>query len=127
MIGRSIFNIFGHIIAKDFTPSHVIFLLMLGELFLSFKSEFNATKIFSIFIILVELFMLLIFTEIIELNFCNLNHNTKKNIIDREEKMREMDERSDDSGVIIGSDLKISETAIDEKTSKHVSYLVDSE
>ena len=127
MIGRSIFNIFGHIIAKDFTPSHVIFLLMLGELFLSFKSEFNATKIFSIFIILVELFMLLIFTEIIELNFCNLNHNTKKNIIDREEKLREMDERSDDSGIIIGSDLKISETGIDEKTSNYVSYLVDSE
>ena len=128
MIGRSIFNIFGHIIAKDFTPSHVIFLLMLGELFLSFKSEFNATKIFSIFIILIELFMLLIFTEIIELNFCNLNHNTKKNIIDREEKLREMDERSDDSGILIGSDLKISETITDEeKTSKHVSYLVDSE
>ena len=80
-----------------------------------------------LFIILVELFMLLIFTEIIELNFCNLNHNTKKNIIDREEKLREMDERSDDSGIIIGSDLKISETAIDEKTSNYVSYLVDSE
>ena len=126
MIGRSIFNIFGHIIAKDFTPSHVIFLLMLGELFLSFK-DFDAKKIASIFIILVELFMLLIFTEIIELNFCNLNYNTKRNIRKREEKITEMDEKSDDSGILLGENIRVREQNLEEtKTFYSISNLSDS-
>ena len=126
MIGRSIFNIFGHIIAKDFTPSHVIFLLMLGELFLSFK-DFVTKKIASIFIILVELFMLLIFTEIIELNFCNLNYNTKRNIRKREEKITEMDEKSDDSGILLGENLRVREQSLEETaTFNNTSNLRDS-
>jgi hypothetical protein len=52
MFSRALFNLFGHIIANEFTPSHVIFLLMIGELFLSFKADkFDATKIISLFII----------------------------------------------------------------------------
>ena len=118
MFSRALFNLFGHIIAKDFTPSHVIFLLMIGELFLSFKSDFDGKKIGSLIIILVEVFMLLVFTEIIELNFCNLQYNTMKNIRERVIKnsnenndkgdlnLMEHDRLSDDSGDIGGIQLK---------------------
>ena len=78
MISRALFNVFGYIIAKDFTPSHVIFLLMIGEILLAFKEKFDGTKVASLFIILVEIFMLLIFTEIIEINFCGSNIIRKK-------------------------------------------------
>ena len=99
MFSRGLFNLFGHIIAKDFTPSHFIFLLMIGEIVLAFKN-FEPIKIASLFIILIEIFMLLIFTEIIELNFCGLEHNTKKHIKEREKVSSELDSKSDDSGDI---------------------------
>ena len=105
MFSRGLFNLFGHIIAKDFTPSHFIFLLMIGEIFLVFK-KFEPMKLASLFIILIELFMLLIFTEIIELNFCGLEYNTKKNIKEREKLLAELDSKSDDSGDIDGLQLK---------------------
>ena len=108
MFSRALFNLFGHIIAKDFTPSHVILLLMLGEVLLSFKTEFTTIKIISLIIILFEIFMLLIFTEIIELNFCGLEYNTKKNIREREQNAIYFDSKTDDSGDI-GEGLQIKE------------------
>ena len=95
MFSRALFNLFGHILAKDFTPSHVIFLLMVGEVFLAFKGDFNAKKIGSLVIILIEIFMLLIFTETIELNFWGLERNTRKNIKEREKKLADLDSKSD--------------------------------
>jgi len=108
MFSRALFNLFGHIIAKDFTPSHVILLLMLGEVLLSFKTEFTTIKIISLIIILFEIFMLLIFTEIIELNFCGLEYNTKKNIRKRVKNITNIDLKMDDSGEI-GEGLQIKE------------------
>ena len=108
MISRALFNLFGHIIANEFTPSHVIFLLMIGEIFLAFKGTFDTKHIGSLFIILVEIFMLLIFTEIIELNFCGLEYNTKKNIRERERKITALDSKSDDSGDV-GGDIQLKE------------------
>ena len=52
--------------------------------------------------------MLLIFTEIIELNFCGLEYNTKKNIRERERKITALDSKSDDSGDI-GGDIQLKE------------------
>ena len=103
MFSRALFNLFGHIIANEFTPSHVIFLLMIGEIFLAFKGSFDSKHIGSLFIILVEIFMLLIFTEIIELNFCGLEYNTKKNIRKRERMITALDSKSDDSGDVVGN------------------------
>ena len=103
MFSRALFNLFGHIIANEFTPSHVIFLLRIGEIFLAFKGSFDSKHIGSLFIILVEIFMLLIFTEIIELNFCGLEYNTKKNIRKRERMITALDSKSDDSGDVVGN------------------------
>ena len=109
MFSRTIFNLFSNIIANDVTPSHVIFILIVGEIFLLFKDGFEIREIADLFIILIEIFMLLIFTEIIELNFCKLQYNTKKNIREREKLLLEYDQKSDDSGDI-GNDLLFSET-----------------
>lgn len=49
--------------------------------------------------------MLLVFTEIIELNFCKLQKNTRKNIRQREQLLIELDQMSDDSGDIGGGVL----------------------
>ena len=78
---------------------------MIGEILLAFKN-FELIKIASLFIILIEIFMLLIFTEIIELNFCGLEYNTKKNIKEREKLSAELDSKSDDSGDICVIQLK---------------------
>ena len=113
MFGRTMFNLFGHIVAKDFTPMHIIFLLMIGELFLSFEAEkFDAKKISSLFIIVIELFMLLIFTEIIELHFWGLDYNTKKSINDRQYELSQtFDSKSEDSGIEIdGPKIEMTQT-----------------
>ena len=52
--------------------------------------------------------MLLIFTEIIELNFCGLEYNTKKNIRKRVKNITNIDLKMDDSGEI-GEGLQIKE------------------
>ena len=105
MFSRTLFNLFQHIIAKDFTPSHCIFILIIGEIVLLFKKGFKARKIVDLFIIAIEIFMLLVFTEIIELNFCKLQKNTRKNIRQREQLLIELDQMSDDSGDIGGGVL----------------------
>ena len=117
MFSRALFNLFGHIIAKDFTPSHAIFLLMIGEILLAFKDKFDGKKIASLIIILIEIFMLLVFTEIIELNFWGLEYNTKKNIKEREKLLAEMDSKSDDSGDI-GTGIQLHELESERTSSR---------
>ena len=60
--GRLISNLFGHIVVKHYTSSHIILILVLGEIALAFKES----------------------TEIIEINVCDLEKNTRKNIYLRE-------------------------------------------
>ena len=50
----------------------------------AFQGYFDWKKLGSLIIILIEMFLLLIFTEIIENNLWDLNYNTKKNIDKRE-------------------------------------------
>ena len=50
MFSRTLFNLFQHIIAKDFTPSHCIFILIIGEIVLLFKKGFKAREIVDLFI-----------------------------------------------------------------------------
>ena len=66
----------------------------------AFQGDFDWKKLGSLIIILIEMFLLLIFTEIIEINLWDLNYNTKKNIDKREKKLIESDSKSDDSGDI---------------------------
>ena len=78
---------------------------MIGGISLAFEGNYNWKKIITLFIIFIEIFFLLIFTEIIELNFWKLNYNTKRNIKIREKILTESDSKSDDSGDIGGIEL----------------------
>ena len=105
MFFRIVFNLTGHFISRDLTPSHIIFLEMIGDIMSAFQGDFDWKKLGSLIIILIEMFLLLIFTEIIEINLWDLNYNTKKNIDKREKKLIESDSKSDDSGDIGGNEM----------------------
>ena len=52
-----------------------------------------------------QIISLLFYLEILEYNFCSLNKNTKKNIMDREKKETFDDNNSDNEIVIKGYDI----------------------
>jgi hypothetical protein len=83
MLSRTIFNLFSHFTIKHFTSSHVILILIFSELALAFTAKMDWKTIFTIVVFFVEFIMLLIFCEVIELNFCGLSDNTRKNIRER--------------------------------------------
>ena len=67
MISRFSFNIFGLLTVKYLTPSHVVILLIIGEISFSFEYKNDYKLYITILIFCFLLFMLLVFTEIIEL------------------------------------------------------------
>ncbi len=70
------------------TTCHFLIIMILGFLSRYFIKLYdgNDNSILLIIVLLFILFMTLIFNEIIELNFCGLSHNTKKNIALRANK-----------------------------------------
>ena len=83
MIGRVAFNLFSHITIKYYTSSHVVLLLIMGEISLDWNDKDKIEVTITAIIFVVEFFMLLVFCEIIELNFCGFEMNTRKNISER--------------------------------------------
>jgi len=82
LLANGIYFLLVNKIIYDFTLYH-IYIPMLVENFvinitIQFKNKLNI--IFLIIFFLIELAMILIFLEIIEINFCGLNENLKKNI-----------------------------------------------
>ena len=98
MIGRLLFNLFSHITIKYFTSSHVFLILIMGEMSsIDFRDRNKDVRfIFSIIIFIIEFLMILIFCEIIELNFCGLEKNTKKNIMERTKLAEYQDSNEDE-------------------------------
>ncbi len=98
-LSRLLFNLFGLFTIKIYTPSHIVILLIIGEISFIFEDDVNWQFFLNIFIILIILFMFLIFTEIIELNFWGLEVYTKKNIAKRAllDKIDNIDDDKDNS------------------------------
>ena len=71
----------------------------MGEISLDWKEKSISDSLITGGIFIFELFMLLVFCEIIELNFWGLKENTKKNIEDRAE-IPVFDENGRDSNLI---------------------------
>ena len=69
---------------NHYTSSHIILKIVLGEIALVFKESVNWITSTQFILFCFVLLMLLIFTEIIEINVC-LEKNTRKNIQLREE------------------------------------------
>ena len=78
--GRLFSSFLGHIVIKHYTSSHVVLILILGEIGLVFKENTNWPNIVQFILFCFVLLMLLIFTEIIEINVCDLEKDTRKNI-----------------------------------------------
>jgi len=83
LLNRFLFNLFALITTKYFTPCHLVLLMMIGDGYLSFKSKKDLKLYITIIIFWIIIFCVLVYTEIIELNFWNLEKNTKKNISKR--------------------------------------------
>ena len=98
-LSRLFFNLFGLFIIKIYTTSHIIILLIIGEIYFIFEDDLKWQLFLNIFIILILLFMFLIFTEIIELNFWGMEVYTRKNIANRAllDKVNNIDDVKDSS------------------------------
>ena len=94
MISRWSFNLFGLITVKKYTRSHIVPILINGEIVFAFLIVIIGNYILLLLFFIILFFMLLVFTEIIELNFFGLQKDTKKNIIERA-KLQEMRESTD--------------------------------
>lgn len=63
-----------------FTPNHLVCIDQLGKMIRVIVNESKNLKYIYIFPFSLQLIILMIFLEILELNFCGLNKNSKKNI-----------------------------------------------
>ena len=79
-VGRLISSISGHIVIKQYTAPHIALILVLGEIFLPLREFGDRHNIVQFILFCFVLVMSLIFTEIIEINTCDFEKNTRKNI-----------------------------------------------
>jgi len=80
---RTLYNLTLLFTLKYFIPSHIIIILLSDEIYDSLKMDATGNKYYITFTCLIYpfiYFLILIFTEIIELNFLGLSYNTRKNI-----------------------------------------------
>ena len=75
------YNIFILVTYENFTPCHVLILLIINESYYYVKINNNfLLNIIGFFLLLIMLFIFLVFIEIVEFNFFEFSINTKKNI-----------------------------------------------
>ena len=76
-----IYNLLVIVTCENFTPCHVLILLIINEYYYYLKMNKNKVLNFiGIFILLLIFFMFLFFIEVLELNLFGISINTKKNI-----------------------------------------------
>ena len=81
MLSRFGFNIFCLLTTKYFTPSHIIIILIIGEIYFALKDlDFSWKKFVLSGLFILLIFVLLVFLEIIEINCYGFQKNTEKNI-----------------------------------------------
>ena len=110
LIERVLFNLFSHITVKHFTATHVVFLIIMGEFQFSYEGKKYWEVAIYIFIFVVIFFMLLIFCEIIQINVCGMEKNTRKCILEREKLAQKNESRnsidsSDSQEMLCGVEL----------------------
>ena len=95
---RGAFNIFFLFTNKYFTPSHIIIILLSDEIYISLKidtTRYVEYIITTCILYPIIYFSIFVFTEMIELNFCNLSKNARKNIRIRYEMERVQEEKKE--------------------------------
>ena len=99
MVHRFGFNIFCLLTTKYCTPSHIVIILILGEIYFGVPTEPLWKEIVEYIIYAFLVFDMLIFLEIIEINCLGIQKNTEKNITTRAREL----------------DLKINEDELEEE------------
>ena len=82
--------LFYYIIDKLSPVNSMISICISLIVFFSFLRVNNILEIIRLIIFIISIISCLIYLEIIELNFCNLNYNLKKNIIKREKEEKNL-------------------------------------
>ena len=84
-----------------FSPYHILLTDFVSDIinyFLDIGNTDALTAIFVILFLLIDIFMILVFIELIELNFCGLSENTNKNIEARA-KIDVLDDNEDNASI----------------------------
>ena len=71
------------LILHFFTPNHMLIAYELQKVYYVLTNSPSRNKWYSIILFVFKFLILMFYLEIFEFNFCNLNKNTKKNIISR--------------------------------------------
>lgn len=117
LIGRVLFNLFSHLTIKHFTSIHVVFLLIMGEFQLSYEGKTHWEVAITICVFVGVFFMLLVFCEIIQVNACGMEKNTRKNILERERLAQIDDSRESRDSKEIWDGLELSSNSDRESSS----------
>lgn len=83
IIFQFIYNLFRILTLVYYTPTHLLICLSLSKFLVALIDKDSSLKYLSIIPFLFQFFCLMVYLEIIELNFCGLNENTKRNISSR--------------------------------------------
>ena len=87
IVGKSLINVifnfflstFTILTLYNFTPDYVLISVSLSK-FVNFLIDYQSDRYYFIIFFILQFFCLLLYLEIIELNFCKLNKNTRRNI-----------------------------------------------
>ena len=126
IIVQFIYNLSYFIVIEKYSPFYVLLIDALSQLiiyFIYFDVDVLIISISSIIIIIICFLMILIFVEIIELNFCGLSYMTKKNIKLRAQKDSDLVGNEDDNETKVNYQdysVELIETKLSEK------FLIDS-
>ena len=123
LIGRVLFNLFSHLTIKHFTSIHVVFLLIMGEFQLSYEGKTHWEVAITICVFVGVFFMLLVFCEIIQVNACGMEKNTRKNILERERLAQIDDSRESKDSKEIWDGLELSSNS--DRESSSINYSGD--
>ena len=100
-----IFNLFTYITIRIYNPFYTIFIFIIMKIGLLLISPKKKLKLYlTIIILCVLIFIMMIFNEILILNFCGLEKNIKTNL--EKKALEENEERSHDSNLEL-EDYKI--------------------
>ena len=94
---RCIFILFGYITTDYFQATHIILIVIIGEISFLFVDDYDWKLYVKIFFFFILIFFILVYVEILELNIFGIQKNTKKNIISRSENEDSIDDDNYDS------------------------------
>ena len=100
------------LIMNELTPNYIIIAFCLAKIPTTIYSIEGTNRWIILIVSIFQIISLLFYLEIFEFNFCNLNHNTKKNIEERERKQNNEDQ---DNEIIIGGGYDIKESIENQK------------